>query len=237
MVPDREQGRAQCYGFESRDDFPTPEGKKILADCSMIGQITKDDPPMVMTCTMPDGEPENRGQLVHHPQHAKAVQKTLRRGGREVRDSPAGFRRAGPKQRQPDRRGLPAQPVGGGSEADKHEPGTPMTPPPGILAAFFANLRSCLGRRRVSAHAGTWTAVQFQDAFWAPRLETNRAVTIAHNLRELERQGSLGGFALLTGRTTDKYHGYMWGDSDVYKTLEGKRRPSQIIRTRRWRSV
>jgi len=28
-----------------------------------------------MTCTMPDGEPENRGQLVHHPQHARAVQK------------------------------------------------------------------------------------------------------------------------------------------------------------------
>ncbi len=38
---------------------------------------------------------------------------------------------------------------------------------------------------------------------------------------QLEAQGSLGGFALLAGRTTEKYHGYMWGDSDVYKTIEG----------------
>ena len=65
-----------------------------------------------------------------------------------------------------------------------------------------------------------WTAVQFRDSFWRPRLETNRSVTIGHVLRELDRQGSLGGFARLAGHTTDAYHGYMWGDSDVYKTLE-----------------
>jgi len=63
----------QFYRFQSRDDYQTPEGKKILADCSMLGQITKDDPPIVMTCSMPDGEAQTRGQLVHHPRHAKAV--------------------------------------------------------------------------------------------------------------------------------------------------------------------
>lgn len=63
--------------------------------------------------------------------------------------------------------------------------------------------------------------VKVQDAFWTPRLETNRTVTIPHNLRQIETQGSLGGFALLAGRTAEKYHGYMWGDSDVYKTMEG----------------
>ena len=65
------------------------------------------------------------------------------------------------------------------------------------------------------------SSVKVQDTFWAPRLETNRRVTIPHNLRELKAQGSLGGFALLAGRTGEKYHGYMFGDSDVYKTLEG----------------
>lgn len=65
------------------------------------------------------------------------------------------------------------------------------------------------------------TGVQLTDAFWAPRLETNRKVTVLHNLRELEKQGSLGGFALLAGEKSVKYHGYLWGDSDVYKTMEG----------------
>jgi DUF1680 family protein len=63
--------------------------------------------------------------------------------------------------------------------------------------------------------------VQLSDHFWAPRLETNRKVTIPHLLRELEKQGSLGGFALLAGQKGVHYHGYMFGDSDVYKTLEG----------------
>jgi DUF1680 family protein len=66
-----------------------------------------------------------------------------------------------------------------------------------------------------------FTAVKLTDAFWAPRLATNRAVTVAHNLREMEKQGTLGGFKLLAGDKTEKYHGYMWGDSDLYKTIEG----------------
>jgi len=66
-----------------------------------------------------------------------------------------------------------------------------------------------------------FSAVRIEDDFWSPRLEANRTVTIPHNLRELKRQGSLDSFALLSGRTTGKYRGYMWGDSDVYKTLQG----------------
>jgi hypothetical protein len=63
------------YHFKSRDDFKTDAGKKVLADCSMISQLTKDDPPIIMTCSMPDGEPTNRGELVHHPRHAQAIKK------------------------------------------------------------------------------------------------------------------------------------------------------------------
>ena len=66
-----------------------------------------------------------------------------------------------------------------------------------------------------------FTEVTFSDTFWKRRIETNQAATIPHLLRELEKQGSLGGFRLLAGDKAEKYHGYMWGDSDVYKTLEG----------------
>lgn len=66
-----------------------------------------------------------------------------------------------------------------------------------------------------------FTSVRVQSEFWTPRMETNRVVTIPHNLRELEKQGSLGGFEFLAGKTTNQYHGYLWGDSDVYKTIEG----------------
>jgi DUF1680 family protein len=70
-------------------------------------------------------------------------------------------------------------------------------------------------------HGVPFSDVSFTDAFWAPRIATNRAATLPHLLRELERQGSLGGFRMLAGDKSQTYRGYMWGDSDVYKTLEG----------------
>jgi len=63
--------------------------------------------------------------------------------------------------------------------------------------------------------------VQFTDSLWAARQETNRRTTIPYVLAELQRRGSLSGFAHLAGRTDEPYRGYMWADSDVYKTLEG----------------
>ncbi len=89
------------------------------------------------------------------------------------------------------------------------------------LACLLAALPSPAQAHDYPIQAVPPSSVKVQDTFWAPRLETNRRVTIPHNLRELEAQGSLGGFALLAGRTGEKYHGYMFGDSDVYKTLEG----------------
>jgi hypothetical protein len=80
------------YHFKSRDDFKTEAGKKILADCSMISQLTKDDPPIIMTCSMPDGEPANRGEMVHHPRHAQVIKKRCDETGVKceiyLRDSP-----------------------------------------------------------------------------------------------------------------------------------------------------
>jgi hypothetical protein len=61
------------YHFKSRDDFKTLAGQKILDDCSMFRQITRDDAPVFMTCSLPGGEPKNRGHLLHHPRHMEVV--------------------------------------------------------------------------------------------------------------------------------------------------------------------
>jgi DUF1680 family protein len=72
-----------------------------------------------------------------------------------------------------------------------------------------------------SIEAVSFREVVLDDDFWQPRLETNRTTTLVHDLEHLDEQGSLDGFAILAGQSPRKYRGYIWGDSDVYKTLEG----------------
>ncbi len=89
-----------------------------------------------------------------------------------------------------------------------------------LLAAAMAALAMADEPKHGKLVPVPFTDVKFQDMFWAPRLETNRTVTIPHCLSELEEEGSLGGFRILAGKSDEKYHGWMWGDSNVYKTIE-----------------
>lgn len=75
--------RAEFYHFKSEEDFKTPEGQKILDDCSMLRLISRDDAPIFMACGMPDAEPANRGQYLHHPRHMQAVKKACDAAGVE----------------------------------------------------------------------------------------------------------------------------------------------------------
>ncbi len=61
------------YHFKSRSDFETEEGKRILADCSMLGLLSSDDPPIYMSCNLPGGEPKDRNHLLHHPKHVEVI--------------------------------------------------------------------------------------------------------------------------------------------------------------------
>lgn len=93
-----------------------------------------------------------------------------------------------------------------------------------LVAAFLMQL--CMSHNPAVADDTAIVPVPFQkvtfeDRFWAPRLRTNRQVTVPHNLAQLEKQGSLGGFRILAGTSDETYHGWTWGDSDLYKTLEG----------------
>ncbi|HET6881957.1 MAG TPA: beta-L-arabinofuranosidase domain-containing protein [Pirellulales bacterium] len=63
--------------------------------------------------------------------------------------------------------------------------------------------------------------VRIDDAFWSPRVETNRAATIDANLRQCEITGRIKNFAVAGKLTPGKHEGALFNDSDVYKMLEG----------------
>ena len=66
------------------------------------------------------------------------------------------------------------------------------------------------------------TSVKLSDAFWAPRLETNRTVTIPFALEECESTGRVKNFEIAGGAAQGAFcTQYPFDDSDVYKVIEG----------------
>lgn len=68
--------------------------------------------------------------------------------------------------------------------------------------------------------AVSFTQVEIADAFWAPRREANRTVSIPINLENLEKAKNLENLRLAARRATTGYEGPVFMDSDVYKALE-----------------
>jgi DUF1680 family protein len=67
-----------------------------------------------------------------------------------------------------------------------------------------------------------FTKVRLLDTFWAPRLQTNRRVTIPFGFRKSEEEGRLRNFERAAGRRPGGYEGKMpFDDTDVYKLIEG----------------
>ena len=74
----------------------------------------------------------------------------------------------------------------------------------------------------------SFAKVHVADGFWAPRIETNRTVSIPSAFRECEKNGRFDNFALAAqnnGRitTTVKEHqgDFSFDDTDPYKIIEG----------------
>jgi DUF1680 family protein len=70
------------------------------------------------------------------------------------------------------------------------------------------------------------TAVPFQkvhikDAFWSPRIATNRRATVEANLKQCEVTGRIKNFAVAGKLQSGKHQGALYNDSDVYKVIEG----------------
>ncbi|MBN1123512.1 MAG: glycoside hydrolase family 127 protein [Sedimentisphaerales bacterium] len=67
-----------------------------------------------------------------------------------------------------------------------------------------------------------FTEVHFEDAFWAPRMETNRTVTIPFAFKQCEDNGRMSNFAIAGGLAEGEQRGdFPFDDTDPYKILEG----------------
>jgi DUF1680 family protein len=66
-----------------------------------------------------------------------------------------------------------------------------------------------------------FNAVRVQDSFWSPRLETNRLVTLWHDLKQCEENGQLHNFAKAGGLMPGGFRTRPPRDSDIYKIIEG----------------
>ena len=67
-----------------------------------------------------------------------------------------------------------------------------------------------------------FTHVHFSDAFWMPRIETNRTVTIPAALHQCDINGRFDNFAIAGGLLKGEHKGdFPFDDTDPYKVIEG----------------
>jgi DUF1680 family protein len=64
------------------------------------------------------------------------------------------------------------------------------------------------------------TSVRITDAFWAPKREINRTVTIPHIMQQNELTGRVDNFLKAAGKKPGPYQGQRYNDTDVYKVIE-----------------
>ncbi len=67
-----------------------------------------------------------------------------------------------------------------------------------------------------------FTQVRLSDAFWAPRIETNRTVSIPSAFYQCEKNGRFDNFAIAGGLKKGEHQGdFPFDDTDPYKIIEG----------------
>ncbi|PYM13600.1 MAG: glycosyl hydrolase [Candidatus Rokuibacteriota bacterium] len=79
-------------------------------------------------------------------------------------------------------------------------------------------------------------ATTIDGGFWGERQTVNRQKALPHGLRMLETAGNLDNLRIAAGRTTGRFRGRVFMDSDVYKWLEAAawemlRAPSDELRS------
>jgi len=71
------------YGFHSEDETKTEAADRLMKDCSMLGLISKDDPPVAVSCTFASGAFKDRGHYLHHPKHSTMIGDRCKENGVE----------------------------------------------------------------------------------------------------------------------------------------------------------
>ncbi len=91
-----------------------------------------------------------------------------------------------------------------------------------FVAALLLAASAAFADEHVSMSPVNFSDVTIQSEFWSPRQETNRRVSIPHNLDTCEETGRIDNFRHASGTTPrGKFRGHIFHDSDVYKVLEG----------------
>jgi acetyl esterase len=72
---------AAFYGAKSAAELGSARFQPILDDVDMLRHISKDDPPVFLFTSHPDGDSINRSQYLHHPNHARAVKEACDAAG------------------------------------------------------------------------------------------------------------------------------------------------------------
>jgi DUF1680 family protein len=67
----------------------------------------------------------------------------------------------------------------------------------------------------------TFTQVRLTDAFWSPRIELNRTVTIPASFARCESTGRVKNFVMASERKGKFCTKFPFDDTDIYKTIEG----------------
>lgn len=67
----------------------------------------------------------------------------------------------------------------------------------------------------------TFTQVRLTDAFWSPRIERNRTVTIPASFARCESTGRVSNFVMAAKRQGKFCTKFPFDDTDIYKTIEG----------------
>jgi DUF1680 family protein len=92
--------------------------------------------------------------------------------------------------------------------------------PAAVLCLTLA-VASATGAQPVPLTAVPFQDVRIADAFWGPRIATNRKITVEANLHQCEITGRIKNFAIAGKLATGKHQGQLYNDSDVYKVIEG----------------
>jgi uncharacterized protein len=107
-----------------------------------------------------------------------------------------------------------------------------MTQSPARQSALALAFAVCLGVAGMQTGAAPeagyplaavpFTDVRLTDRFWAPRVETNRTVTIPFGFRKSDEEGRIRNFEVAGKLRPGSYEGKMpFDDTDVYKLIEG----------------
>jgi uncharacterized protein len=92
---------------------------------------------------------------------------------------------------------------------------------PGLIISLFLFLCAAEEPGNYPIEPVPFTDVTFDDAFWKPRLERNRTVTVPYDFKKCEETGRIDNFAKAGGLIDGDFEGIFFNDSDVFKVVEG----------------